>query len=120
MPGPTFDDLMQGNPMSLQAMQPQPTTNNVPMIPITGQTFNPNGAPFIRANPAGNITGCILSPGTVTGQQCVIANSSGNTIAFAAAATSFVDNGGGTIAAHRSASFIWDANLQLWSQNNSA
>lgn len=69
------------------------------------------------AAPAAAVTGIILAPGTVDGQDFALVNlgTSSSTITFAAAGTSNVQGGTGVAIAITSvALFVWDAGAALW------
>jgi hypothetical protein len=83
----------------------------------TGSTINTAGFCTVRVTAAGAVTGVILQSGTVDGQKVSIVHESvaANTITMAAAGTSHVADGVGTVIAGLTAqSFIWNANTSLW------
>ena len=80
----------------------------------TGGTIDDSWG-YVRLNPAGNITGVILAPGNRNGQMIVLFNESGNTITFAAAATSHVADGATTaIPASTGRLLVWNSGDGLW------
>lgn len=79
------------------------------VVTATGGTIQTAGLAISRVNPAGAITGVILQPGTINGQQIVVCNESGNSITMAAKATSNVQSGvTNVIPANAAATYIWD------------
>lgn len=83
---------------------------------ITGGTIATSTGIAI-SNPAGAITGVILSPGTVDGQVFVLINKAvaANTITMAAVATSNVANGVTTVVVGlQCAVFVWSALDAAW------
>jgi hypothetical protein len=85
-------------------------------VPITGGTLTPAGySSSMIVAPAAAITGVILAAGTVDGQTVIIINNSANSITFAAAGTSNVADGtGSVIAANTAAMFVWAATPARW------
>ncbi len=68
-----------------------------------------------RINPASNITGVVLQPGTVPGQEVTVVNESSFTVAFDVARISNVADGTlAVIAANRKMHFTWDSSVSQW------
>ena len=68
-----------------------------------------------RVNPAGNVTGIIVSVGTAPGQQVTIINESAFSVTMDVVGTSHVADGVSTvIAANRAARLSWDAATSKW------
>jgi hypothetical protein len=70
-----------------------------------------------RVNPAAARTGCILQPGTQSGQIVWVVNeaAAANSITFDVAATSHVADGNGDAIVGLSARlFVWDSSTSLW------
>jgi hypothetical protein len=67
----------------------------------------------------GAVTGVILSAGTIDGQECVLVNTSANSITFATAATSNVADGtSAVIAANTRMSLTWSQTAARWYHGN--
>lgn len=78
-------------------------------------TINTVGVSVARVNPAGAVTGVIVQPGTISGQQVLIVNESANSVTMAASGTSNVASGtGAVVAANASSLLVWDAATSLW------
>jgi hypothetical protein len=85
----------------------------------TGGTIATAGVTAARVNPAGNITGVILTAGSalITGSTRIlwVVNESAFTVTFAASGTSNVADGASdVIAAGTARCFIWDTGTSLW------
>lgn len=85
------------------------------VVPTTSGTINTSGFMWIRANPAGNITGVILQQGTFLGHVVVVENQSAFSITFAAAGTSHVADGASdVILANTARWYVYDTGPGLW------
>lgn len=85
-------------------------------VPGNGATLPTTGG-LTRVAPGGAVTGIILQPGISNGQLVTVVNEAiaANTLTFAAAGTSNVSDGtGSVIAGVTGRSFIWDAAVSLW------
>lgn len=83
----------------------------------TSGTITTTGTGYVRTAPAGAVTGVIMQAGIADGQRVTISNSSAaaSTITMAAAGTSNVADGVGTVIAGLTAqSFVWDATAARW------
>ncbi len=75
------------------------------------------GVGVSRVSPAAARTGCILSPGTMAGQEVWVVNeaTAANSITFAASGTSNVADGTSDVIAGLTArKFVWDSSTSLW------
>lgn len=103
--------LLNGfNQLGAYATPPAPVS-----VPVTGGTITPpisNGTMLV--NPAGNITGVILAPGTTDGQQLMILNQANATITFAASGSNVAAGSSAQVPALRSSQFVWSATNNLW------
>ena len=80
-------------------------------------TIPSSGLYSSRVTAAAAVTGVIMQPGTYPGQElCVIhEGAAANTITFAAAGTSNVADGVGSVIAGLTAKcFVWDSQTRLW------
>jgi len=91
-----------------------PTTGSTIAIPtFTGTPAKQQLKVYVQ--PAGNITGVILGPGTTDGQEFTIINDSAFSITFDVRATSRVADGVSTpVAANRAARFTWSTPGAAW------
>lgn len=84
---------------------------------VNGNTITTIHVTVARVAPGGAVTGIILAVGTISGQVCTVINESaaGNTVTFAAAGTSNVADGvGSVIAGLNCRTFVWDSSTSLW------
>lgn len=84
-------------------------------------TINPGPNYTTRVAPAAAVAGVILAKGAYPGQECAIINESvaASTVTFAAAGTSNVADGVGSVIAGLTAkAFVWDSVTQLWYREN--
>src|SRR5262249_41111862 len=61
-----------------------------------------------RLNPAANVTGCIMTAGTIPGQHCWVVNESPNTITFASSGSNVADGATVAIPANAARIFLWN------------
>src|SRR5690349_18485658 len=82
-----------------------------------GATIPTGGLYSTRVTAAAAVTGVILQPGTYPGQEVTVVHegAAANTITMAAAGTSNVADGVGTVIAGLTAkTFVWDSSTKLW------
>lgn len=90
-------------------------TSSAAVTATSGTIVVAAGTGISRVAPAANITGVILTAGTISGQTVVVVNEAAFTITFAAAGTSHVADGtSDVIAALTARMFVWDASTSLW------
>jgi hypothetical protein len=100
---------------TLVAMQALSRPSNVQGSSGNNQTFFTGSNGWIRTNPAGAVTGCILQAGSFPSQTVTVVNTGAGTITFAAAGTSNVADGvADVIPALTARTFIWDTTASLW------
>jgi hypothetical protein len=96
-------------------------------VPVTGSTLNPANGDILRINPAGAITGVLVSAGTADGaaaagatQVLTIVNESAFTVTFAAynGTTAFILDGvSNPMPAQSARSWTWDPAAGAWYRN---
>lgn len=90
-------------------------SSTAPVTATSGTIAVVAGTGLSRVAPAGNITGVILTAGTVNGQTVTVVNEAAFTITFAVAGTSHVADGtSDVIAASTARVFVWDGVTSLW------
>ena len=81
----------------------------------TGGTITTNSNCLSRVTTSAAVTGVILQAGNWQGQMCTVVNESGNSITFAANATSHVADGtSDVLGAFVARGFVWDSGAALW------
>lgn len=112
-------DAVSGDlPLSQLDLRYEPiTAQSATAVAIASSgTIAASGSQFVsRVAPTGNVTGVILTAGTVAGQGVTVLNESAFTVTFAASGTSHVADGvSDVVAALTSREFVWDTGTSLW------
>lgn len=80
----------------------------------SGTITLPTASKNLRVSESGNVTGMVLTVGTVDGQEITIINTSAFTITFAASSSNTALGSGLVVASKGHTSLIWSATDSLW------